>query len=316
MVSRSAKLVSTARDLLAQAGRELTHVTSTDEAMAWLRQTASGLAIVELDFKTGWSSDIGELLKSIKAQPGVKLLALVRASEPAQFRRVFTIYRLRNFLAVSEADQLDSVELGATISKLLNPDLFGAQRYLESSPVEWVAEVRKSDQRPAIVETTELFASRMGFHASVAEVTATVVDELITNALYNAPRDTAGNSRFVRTHRAAPVTLASDEKVTVRLVRDHRKLCISVCDPYGSMTPERAIDCLARCFGMGKDQVNFGGSGAGLGLYFIFNLVHHLVINIAPSRLTEAIGIIHLTRSYKDYKQMSRSLNVFVEEHP
>jgi len=54
--------------------------------------------------------------------------------------------------------------------------------------------------------------------------------------------------------------------------------------------------------------------GAGLGLYFLLNLVHHFVVNIVPGKATEAIGLLEVTRSYREYSSRARSFNVFVAE--
>ena len=53
------------------------------------------------------------------------------------------------------------------------------------------------------------------------------------------------------------------------------------------------------------------GGGAGLGLYFCFNHVHSLIINVDPLNRTEFIGIIDIDSSVRESKKQKTNFHFF-----
>src|SRR5207245_5075848 len=141
-------------------------------------------------------------------------------------------------------------------------------------------------QKAGVVEAIESFALKVGCHPQVAQAVATATDELVTNAVYNAPTDDKGRPKFSHYSRSIEVNLASHEEVGLQFGFDGRRLGISARDPFGSLTPNRVLDYLTKCFARGEDQMDQKEGGAGLGLYFVFNAVHNFIVNIDPGRAT------------------------------
>ena len=89
-------------------------------------------------------------------------------------------------------------------------------------------------------------------------------------------------------------------------------MAISVCDPFGSLTRERLLQYLSKCFRKGDDQVDTKAGGAGLGLYYVFECLSHFIVNIHPGKRTEMIGLIDVRKGYKEFSAMNKSFNVFM----
>lgn len=302
--------------MLRSAGHDVVEMARAQDAPAWLRMNRANLAIIDLEDPTGGTGP--QLVTRELRRPGpantMPVLALVRARGEQRVRQIFEGERLANFLAVNEDDQVDPVELAVTVAKIVSGDIFGIERYLAPGARQTQMNITDSRQKADAVESVHTFAVESGCHARVAESVAMAADELVTNAIYNAPVDAQGKPRFTHLARTVPVILSAGEVVSLRMGHDGRKVAISVVDPFGSLSPTKVQDYLAKCFAKGEDQVDSKDGGAGLGLFQIFNMTQHFIINIAPHRMTEAIGLLDVTRSYKQFTSKARSFNVFVTQ--
>src|SRR5262249_2208896 len=145
------------------------------------------------------------------------------------------------------------------------------------------------------------FAGQTGIQSRLVELFCVVAEELITNALYDAPVDAARRHRFAHLPRTEAVALGKDEGISVSLCCDGRRLGIAVADPFGSLTPSKVLEYLSKCFQRGERQVDRKEGGAGLGLYYTLESLSHFIINIQPGRRTETIGLLDIRVSYKDF---------------
>lgn len=316
-LSSSERLLGPIADLLRSAGYEVIESRSAREAVSWLRVHRADLAMIDVDACDAESPErASELVAGLRRSDSAckKALVLVRSTAEHRMRALFNEGRLTNFLAVPPDEQVDPVELTVTISKILSKDIFGFARYLGPDLNVERMEVRSSRDKPAVVDAVEAFARRVGCHPRVADGVAVAADELFTNAVYNAPTDAQGRPRFAHYARDREVSLQPGEEVSVTVAFDGRRFALAATDPFGSLCPDRVLDYLAKCFAKGCEQVDTKAGGAGLGLYYLFNLMHHFVINIAPRRSTEAICLLDVTRSYRQHMAKARSFNVFIEE--
>ena len=94
-------------------------------------------------------------------------------------------------------------ELLVTVPTLLRRDIFGIGKYLPWASTENQVRVRASDQRPIWLRTVSEFVVNIPIHSRLAEQFTTCVDELVSNALFNAPIDANGPSKRIAEHKAA-----------------------------------------------------------------------------------------------------------------
>jgi hypothetical protein len=139
-----------------------------------------------------------------------------------------------------------------------------------------------------------------------------VTDELVTNALYDAPTTSDGSARHAQLSRSEPVSLAAHEVVDVSFCSDGETVGCAVHDPFGSLTVDTARTYLARCLRRGADQVSDRSGGAGLGLFTVLEASSHLVLNLAPGRGTECIALFHATAAFRGLSERPKSLSTFL----
>jgi hypothetical protein len=228
-----------------------------------------------------------------------------------QLAELFEHRALRHLL--SSDDPAHSRDLDVTLRKLTGPQTLGAAPYLGQVQKTFSCQVHRAAEKRDAVTEAQRFARNAGAGSRYETSFCTVADELISNAIFNAPASADGTPRFAHLSRDVDVTLAPGEAVSVKMDFDGERLALAVADPFGTLTVSRVQQSMARCLRRGPDQVNFKPGGAGIGLYYSFELVSHLVINLIPGRVTEVIGLIDVKSRYRDWVRRAKSLNIFEE---
>jgi hypothetical protein len=224
---------------------------------------------------------------------------------------------VEHFLARPEDsdDAFDSLarEVVVTAEKLLRRDLFGIEKYLPSFGMELSSiEVKSAQERDDVVECVADHVAWLGAGSEAKRAVAAVVDELVTNAIYDAPRTSDGAPRYASRDRKEKFSLDPWEYVTVRWGSNGDHIAISVSDWFGALRPEHVRACLRRCLADG-DQIEQKEGGAGLGMYTALSYCTQLVVNIEHGTRTELIALIDLRRG-QAVRRGGRSLHLFCDD--
>ena len=200
-------------------------------------------------------------------------------------------------------------ELTTTVHKLIKRDLFGAEKYLLWGTEMFTHTLTKASQRaPLVAQIAEEVRAR-GQSARVSSMAMLVADELLSNAVHNAPVDERGEHFRRDTPRNIEIDLSGRETVQLRWGCDARYLAIEVTDQFGSIDRETILRSLA------KDSIRESGGGAGMGIALSYRSCDHLVFNLSPGKRTEIIALIDVRYPPTERAPVS-SYNVFVERAP
>jgi CheY-like chemotaxis protein len=198
-------------------------------------------------------------------------------------------------------------ELTITAQKLIRGDLFGAEKYLLwGSDFEEITLARGSQRAEIIGQLADRVRGR-GQSARIASMAMLVTDELISNAIHNAPVNDAGVHYRKELPRDQELPLDGRHAVRLRWGCDARFLAVEVTDYFGSLDRDTILNALAR------HDVRDSGGGAGMGLALTYGSCDHLIFNLAPGTRTEVIALIDV-RHPPTERTVSSSYNVFVEK--
>jgi hypothetical protein len=195
-------------------------------------------------------------------------------------------------------------DLGITSQKLVTGDLFGLEKYLAAGAVVGERPVNDSSDKRRAIEEVCAWAESIGARRPVVHRIANVVDELLMNALIDAPRESRP-------------TMVPGGGALLRWATDERAIAISVGDDFGAIRQRDVIDNVRRARderGRPLRDVSGGegGNGAGIGLYLVLANVASLVVNVAPGRRTEVVCLFDLARRERRAVTSGvRSLHVF-----
>lgn len=214
---------------------------------------------------------------------------------------------------ISDVDEPDEAELVVTSVKLLSGDIFGLQKYLSWGAKVFESEIHTYAQKRASLINVAEHARALGARRQVIAKIESVADELLMNALYDAPAIRKGVSRRSRIMKTSDHELPGDDAAVLRYACDGRYFGISVQDNYGELHKEAILDHLSRARAeRGRPMQNESETGgAGLGLYFILSSVTRFIANIDPGRRTEVICLFDIRQRGRDADACARSLHIF-----
>lgn len=252
------------------------------------------------------------LLDSVQLDGSQRPRLLLTCFEPRNWEPLFQELEANEISNLLCLDLTASeTELRVTAQKLLDDDIFGLAKYIADGARTETLRVRSSNDVTAAVDAAGSFAAGCKIHPRLIENVATAIDELITNALYNAPVDAHGAPRFAHLPRTSAVELEPHEEVVIELRCNDALFGLSVTDPFGALTRAQTLDYLARCLRRQRSEPLSGKGGAGIGLYITFDALNHLVLNICRGRRTEVLGLIDVRGTYRDFVERGKSFNIF-----
>jgi hypothetical protein len=197
-------------------------------------------------------------------------------------------------------------ELTVTANKLIHRDLFGMEKYLLWGTALNRATLTRASHRAALVERVADAVRNSGQSPRVASMAMLITDELLSNAVHNAPID--GDGIHYRRELARDVEIDLDQRhqVELRWACDARYLAIEVTDRFGSIDNGTILRSLS------KSDVRETGGGAGMGIALTYRSCDHLVFNLDPGRRTEIIALVNVRHPPLERVPAS-SYNIFVE---
>jgi len=141
--------------------------------------------------------------------------------------------------------------------------------------------------------------SGQGVKNRVAALVAQSTDELILNAIFNAPVDREGKRYKQYVPKDSELELDQDHEIQVAMATAEHYMAICVRDQFGSLPRERIIDAFA-----GK-KIQTGLSRTlqgGISILFICK----------PKVRTEVMLFFRLTDNYKDFKKSFHFLGTVI----
>lgn len=300
IVHPNRKTQRTMQRVLGSTGYAVEVVDDLAQARAQLDAITPVLVIVDGSLL---STEAAALVDAARAK-GVEACMTLLGQGEDKIPAILTMGSITNLL--SHAMPVLADELTITVQKLIRRDLFGAEKYLLwGTQLHEVTLERASERHGVVAELGQQVKAR-GQAARVASMAMLIADELISNAVHNAPVDAAGVYYRADLARDQELELDAKHRVRLRWGCDARYLAIEVRDQFGSLSRDTILTSLA------KDSVRETGGGAGMGVALAYRSSDHLVFNLHPGTCTEIIALIDV-RNPPTERAGASSYNIFVE---
>lgn len=300
--------------VLAAAGNRVARASTTERAVALA--TSGSIDLVVLD----WASSFD--VEQVLAAAGERVPVVALSPDAGADGLIELVCRrgVRHLCAGRPDERgrgiIDPGELVVTVEKILRRDVFGLDKYLTGFGLELQHEVVvRAEDRDQVVERLAERVRAAGGGRRVVESVALVADELITNAVYNAPRDREGQPRYAHLCRRDKIQLDPTEYVRIEYGADTDRFGLAVTDCFGALTPETLRRSLLRCL-TEEVQIEQKAGGAGIGLYTAVSHATQLVVNYQPGARTEIIALWQLARRKGASAAGSASVHWFEVEAP
>ena len=229
----------TARAVFA-TGANVHTAETAEEAIALVEQ--SPIAVVFADWE---SADLLESMSSLDSPPETVLMTnedLFEGEGARMLELPLSSVVIANVLARTERhDPMAVREIVTTAGKLLTKDIFGLEKYLGWGTMIHSGTVKSSNGRHEMLTRIYDYALQCGLRSKVARSVETLADELLMNAIWDAPIDEGGEPRYAERPRHEPIDLEPNEYATIQYGCDGNFLAIGVRDNFGRLQHERAF---------------------------------------------------------------------------
>lgn len=209
---------------------------------------------------------------------------------------------------IGRENAVDEDEVVITTVKLLTGDIFGMEKYLTWGVSISEREVTGYDDKRLAIARVADHAREVGCRRQMVARIETACDELLMNALYDAPAAANGKGSG-----------KTSQPALLRYGCDGKFFGLSVRDCYGALRKQAILDNIERARdeqGTPRAPDASETGGAGLGLYFILSSATRFIANIDPGKSTEVICLFDMRGTARDFHYRAKSLNIFLDEPP
>jgi hypothetical protein len=189
---------------------------------------------------------------------------------------------------VIAADRFDPRQLAALATRIVSDDVFGlAPAIAPGTPIHARSVADHAEASRCAAAISE-FAEQCGLPRGHREPIAQCVDEMLSNALYDAPVDTRGKPLFQGVSPRARIALRSEHSAAVHYACDGKRLAISVRDVFGTLDRRTVLGYLHKC-AHAERPIDRKVEGAGLGLYLMVHAATAVSFHVLPGMATEVL---------------------------
>ncbi len=265
-----------------------------------------------LDQESRQDSQLPHLLQVMDKQGKVVIIG-----ESIEDNDFVQLMRQQPFDNVMDASEPDENEIVVTSVKLLTGDIFGLDKYLSWGADLHVGQVSNYDDKRAAIEQVASFARESGARRKILGRIENVTDELLMNAIYNAPAaakaGATGQDNLKFSVGDNQVLDADSKAATLTYACDGRYFGVSVVDYYGELRKQSILDNLLRARERGG-RPRAGTSGAGLGIFFVLASASRYIANIQQGVKTEVICLFDMRLTGRETQTCTSSLHIFTAD--
>jgi hypothetical protein len=228
------------------------------------------------------AAELDELLPRVRHSAHIAVIT--RVAKLGDHTRLLQDHRVNHVIVGEELDR----GVFITAQKLLTGDIFGIEKYLpDGTPVNYLR-LDDFEGRGAAIDSILEFAEHQRIRKQMRSAIGQVAEELLMNALYDAPVDEHGAQIFAQLDPHERTKTKSPRPVSIRYAATESGFAIAVRDRFGRLAKNTILAYIEKCL-RSENQIDRKTYGAGLGLYLVANAAATYVVNVAYDMATEVI---------------------------
>jgi hypothetical protein len=247
-------------------------------------------ALVVLHLDDGGAETLADVSARLRAD--ARIIAVLPKSDLTL--AVAVMQESERVAGVLIADELPTEALSAMATRVLYGDIFGVEKVVPWGTRIYSALVGDYQEKSVCIAEISEFAASMGVRRKYREAIEQCLDEMLMNALYDAPVDSQGKQIFADIPTKTRISLRMEQKAVVQYACDGDTFTLSVRDSFGTLDRDTVLRYLHKCL-HSEQQIDRKTGGAGLGLYIMANATTQFVFNVLPGVATECLCTFDLT---------------------
>ncbi len=297
-----AELIASANDF------DLVKLTSGGEVRAQLVERPQSVVLWNIDARAKIDGISQILLKSI--QP-VRVFTL--SDQPlSRYRSVFSRPAFGHNILRRFGDPAPVI-YAKLMAEAMTPYPLGTARYLpEGTPIQKIT-LSRSTQKNAAVEAIQNHFTKRNIVPRLAALVAQAADELIMNAIFDAPVLPNGVQYRRNLSRAQDFELGDNERVEVEVGSSSDYVAVSVSDPFGSLQKATLLRFLSKSYEKESYVVKRSDPEAGLGIHRVIRAGLSLLFVCQPKKKTQVTVLFPIAPNYRTFRSGFRFISMMTE---
>lgn len=269
----------------------LLHVTAGADATALLErvrepQINPRLIVLSAELYPSPHPELVGLLRD--ACPEVEILLISREGSAPPLRTLFQD-RIRHLAVKAGQESSGCKYLPEVIEMLAQRRGWDLLSGLKEGTVLHSHRLRSSDDKePVIAKLEEILAGEGEEMDLLRQKGALLADELLENAMYNAPRGGHGDRLFSKGERRA---MLPGERITFSFGFDGETLALALSDNWGSLDPDQVLEYLS----LNEEEALDSDEAGGRGLFIIWRFFDGFHVAVKPGQRTTVGGHLQLS---------------------
>lgn len=263
------------------------------------------------------SSELAPLIPDLKKRLATAKLVFMASNNVPSELPLLKMHAglITNIVSRNPEDRTFTVKnIATTVSKLISMDIFGLEKYMIWGVEVQSRRVTSSAIRRSLIEDMESHLHGLGVRSTITDRAGLVAEEMLMNAIYDAPTGADGVSKYNSLPRTVEVKLLESEYADFRFACDGMLAAVSVIDPFGGFRMGTLLNYLERNYAPGgaTDVQVEGKAGAGRGLHAIIENSDLVVFNVRKNLRTEVIALFNLDARARS-ENVNPSFHFFLE---
>lgn len=186
---------------------------------------------------------------------------------------------------------------------------FGLSQLLSADAKIQTVRLTETRLKQEAVEAVKTYLVAAKFQTRMATIIANAVDELLMNAMFDAPIDELGKQTLAQTSRSTHIKLEGKSLVEMEVGYDGQYAAITAIDHFGSLDKNKLLSHVSKIYTNEEYKVKTQVAGAGIGLATVFRSGGSFFF-VSENRVrTEVTVFFKRTDSFREFKDQFRFLS-------
>lgn len=192
----------------------------------------------------------------------------------------------------------------ALAARILADDPFGLAAMVAPGTAIHEELVGNHREKARCMAQIEALAEQAGVPSRYRAPLEQCIDEMLMNALYDAPVGARGERLFAGVPARVRITKRTEQHAVVRYACDGARFAVAVRDAFGSLERGTVLRHLLKGL-HAVHKVDRRAGGAGLGLYLMASSVAALSLHVLPGIATEAVCVLDLAAPQQRLEELA-----------
>jgi hypothetical protein len=163
-----------------------------------------------------------------------------------------------------------------------------------------------SGQKQSAVDAAKNYIIAAKFQTRIASLVSNAIDEILMNAIFDAPTDELGKPLYSSTPRSTVMKLEGRAEVEMQVGFDGTYVGITAIDKFGSLDKAKLLAHVIKVYTDEEYKIKTSQAGAGIGLATVYRTGGSFFFSSESRERTEVTVFFRKTDSYREFRDQFR----------